>query len=294
MSEASEKGTALELAVRAIETAILRASPSFSEKTFRIESKKVVEIAGVRHEIDVWVDVDLAPSYDARFIFECKNWQDKVGKNDVIVLSEKIRATSSQRGFLVAREFTSDAESQAALDPRVTLQRVADLPVQDVPMPLAFHGISVEGTHANLTFARLGHKELGPDANRTPFDLASASFVVDGVQAPLPGYFDSWVSAERERRISTFPSTTAAEGLHELTFEADRSFTLGQATLNGQPIEAVMLRATVAVRVSRAVIISHFEVGTRGRAVTVALTVGPATVLAAFAELPNPPNAPRT
>jgi hypothetical protein len=53
------KGTSLELAVQAIETMILRESPSYSEKTFTIDTKKIVTVAGVRHEIDIWVSVDL-------------------------------------------------------------------------------------------------------------------------------------------------------------------------------------------------------------------------------------------
>jgi hypothetical protein len=67
-----EKGTSLELAVHAIEAAILRSSPSYQEKTFGIEMKKIVTVAGVRHEVDIWVSVDLGRGYEAFFIFECK------------------------------------------------------------------------------------------------------------------------------------------------------------------------------------------------------------------------------
>src|SRR5689334_20400683 len=97
--DAHEKGDALEQAVRGIETAILRCFPGYSESTFRIDSKQLVEIDGVRHEIDVYVTVALGPGYQPVFIFECKNWKDKVSKNDIIVFSEKIRATNAQHGF---------------------------------------------------------------------------------------------------------------------------------------------------------------------------------------------------
>src|SRR5258708_6316200 len=93
-----EKGDALELAVQAIESSILKASPSYQEKTFTIEGQKIVTVADVRHEVDIWVSVDLGEGYTALFIFECKNWEESVGKNEIIVFAEKIRALQAQRG----------------------------------------------------------------------------------------------------------------------------------------------------------------------------------------------------
>ena len=89
MTLSIEKGKALEFAVRAIETAILRSSPALRENTFMIESRKVVIVGGVRHEIDVHVQVDLGKGYKATFVFECKNWQEAVGKNEIIIFSEE-------------------------------------------------------------------------------------------------------------------------------------------------------------------------------------------------------------
>ena len=54
-----DKGAALEVAVHAIESAILNARPGFNEKTFHIESNKIISVSGVRHEIDIWVSVEL-------------------------------------------------------------------------------------------------------------------------------------------------------------------------------------------------------------------------------------------
>jgi hypothetical protein len=53
-STSVQKGNVLESAVRAIETAILRQSPGYSEKTFRIEPKKRIRTRdGVPYEIDI-------------------------------------------------------------------------------------------------------------------------------------------------------------------------------------------------------------------------------------------------
>uniref|UniRef100_UPI00286BF9C8 restriction endonuclease n=1 Tax=Methylibium sp. TaxID=2067992 RepID=UPI00286BF9C8 len=111
-----EKGDSLEDAVRAIEDSILRSAPGFAHGTFRIEQKRIVQSAGVRHEVDLFVTASLATGYEATFIFECKNWQAKVGKNEIIVFSEKVATVGAQRGFFVARAFTRDARAQAAKD----------------------------------------------------------------------------------------------------------------------------------------------------------------------------------
>src|SRR5437870_3802591 len=104
------KGSNLEKAVELIEGAILTASPALKEKPFTIERRKLITIAGVPHEIDVWVEVDEGTE-KAIFIFECKHWQKKkVGKNEIIVFSEKIRVTQARRGFFIALSFTKGAK----------------------------------------------------------------------------------------------------------------------------------------------------------------------------------------
>src|SRR5436309_3248608 len=124
-----EKGNVLEVSVRSIERAILQSSPALKEKTFVIESKKIVAVDGVHHEIDVFVTVDLGKGYRAIFIFECKNWDAPVGKNEIVIFSEKIDAIQAQCGFFVAKAYTADAEAQARRDPRIRLLTATEHPV---------------------------------------------------------------------------------------------------------------------------------------------------------------------
>ncbi len=51
-----EKGNALEFAVKTVEATILKASPALKENKFLIESKKIITVAGVHHEIDIFVE----------------------------------------------------------------------------------------------------------------------------------------------------------------------------------------------------------------------------------------------
>jgi hypothetical protein len=98
VTTANEKGVLLEEGVRFIEEHILRAESQVKDSDLAIETRKIIMRHGVRHEIDLYVRINGARSYDAVFIFECKNWQEKVGKNEIVVVSEKIRVTAAQRG----------------------------------------------------------------------------------------------------------------------------------------------------------------------------------------------------
>jgi hypothetical protein len=121
MTPPNVKGVELEVAVHTIENHILASSPALRENSFTIESWKRVTVGGVHHEIDIFVSVDLGKGYTAVFIFECKNWETAVGKNEIVIFSEKIDALQAQRGYFVAKSFTKDAQAQAVKDPRITL-----------------------------------------------------------------------------------------------------------------------------------------------------------------------------
>lgn len=137
---AREKGDVLELAVAAIEPTILGITPELREQTFVAESKKVVKVADVHHEIDIFVTIDLGHGYRSAYIFECKNWQKSVGKNEVIVLSEKIDVTSATKGYLVAKSLTRDAYAQAEKDPRISLLIASEHDPMSTSIPFDFHG----------------------------------------------------------------------------------------------------------------------------------------------------------
>jgi hypothetical protein len=100
-----DKGRALERAVHALERAILRDSPGFSDRTFRFEPRKMLIRDGVRHEIDLYVRIDVTQIHSVVYVFECTNWAAPVGKNEIIVFSEKIAAADAQRGFFIAKAF---------------------------------------------------------------------------------------------------------------------------------------------------------------------------------------------
>src|SRR5258708_1558325 len=90
MNKRERKGTALERAVALIQRSMLAAEPALTGADFTVEANKIVTVNGVRHEVDVLVTIRRGSTYETTHLFECKDWNKPVGKNEVIVLGEKV------------------------------------------------------------------------------------------------------------------------------------------------------------------------------------------------------------
>jgi hypothetical protein len=258
---ANEKGNALEVAVEAIERAIVGVLPLASEKTFIVESKKIINVAGVHHEIDIFVTIDLGLGYKSIFIFECKNWADAVGKNEIIIFSEKIKAIGAQHGFVVAKSFTADAEAQAELDRRVTLLIAKEHDALATPMPLDLHVIAQEMRHIDVHFNMRG----GSGTTEKKIDPACANAVSQGNALDLAEYVKKWAEDEAARKINSFSSHHKPDAVYDLSFESTRDFSWGEFVLDDIDIERAKISVKLDVRVMHPSIVSHFEIESRGR-----------------------------
>lgn len=261
MTPSQQKGNSLEMAVHALESAILRRSPGYSEKTFHIAGKRIIRIGGVHHEVDIWVNVEIGDGYNATFIFECKNQKAKVNKNDIVAFAEKIKAAQAQTGFFVAKSFTRDAKAQASSEPRIQLLSARELPLDEVPVPIqCFHAVVVESRDITCCI------EQGIAYGTTAIvDLSTASFTIDGKVLDLSAYVNEWSNEEISKRQNRFRSESVAEGVYPLTFEASRVYSDRDVMMNHERIAQMKLSGTVQVRVVRGTIVSRFEVETRGR-----------------------------
>ena len=278
------KGNALESAVQSIESAILRASPGYKDGNFRIEGKKSIESDGVHHEIDLYVKVSLAKEYDALFIFECKNWNtQKVSKNEIVVFSEKIKAANAQKGFFVATSYTKDAIAQAKLDRRMTLLTATELDPTALIVPCGFHAISEEDNVCKATF-RKSHIP-GAGIEEVVLDTQKQTFSVDGFKTDLSEWLNPIIRRFVEERKNCFPSPLLPEGVHSVEYSGEHVFPAGTAFLNGDELEKVQVSGILAIRITKAVIVSAFDVSTRGRVVSVKLEMPPATIKADFMAL---------
>jgi restriction endonuclease len=261
----TEKGNALEIAVAAIERHILTRSPGLREDTFVIEGKKIIQVGGVHHEIDIFVTIDSAPGYKSVFIFECKNWTDAVGKNEIVIFAEKIDAAKAQHGYFIAKSFTRDAEAQANKDPRIILLIATEHDPTGLPVPFDFHGVIPELGSVDVCFRSWNSS----NADDSPVDTTAVTAQFQGSAINLKEYLIKWAWEVCGESMRTFRSQRLPEGVYDRTAESIREFPKGELLLDGEPIKSATLHVPFKVRVFRTVT-SHFEVASRGRVVTFA------------------------
>jgi hypothetical protein len=270
-----QKGNALEAAVLAIEELILHTSPNVKEKTYLIESKKIINVGGVRHEIDLFVTFELGPGYNPVYIFECKNWQDAVGKNEIIVFAEKINAAGAQRGFFVAKSFTADAIAQANKEPRMELVVAAEHDPAGTILPFGYHSTFTKPTHITAVFTKWGAQ----GTKFVKYDLSRAVATLNGSPVNLLEYMNAWVTEAMNESMRTFPSGTLVDGTYRRECVAERKFVEGLFIVNDTNIQTGTITLQFEIHLVRPAVKSHFEINRRGRVISFeAHTVGDATI----------------
>jgi hypothetical protein len=260
-----DKGRALEDAAHAIEAAILRACPGYSQNTFLIERRKLVLVDGVRHEVDVWVRVDIADGYHAVFVFECKNVASPVDKNEVIVFSEKVKACGAQTGFFVAPQYTQFARAQANLDGRLVLLQVTESDPLLSSIPAQLHSVADESTQ--VSSLHLYSRGSEPTARSEPLNTSSAKARWRERDVPLMKALAEILAPEKQRMANSFPSSDLPTGSYVTTSNVKRSFRHGELAIDGVDIEQLEAEFSVTFRVVQPIVRSVFEVEGRGRAI---------------------------
>jgi hypothetical protein len=255
-------GASLERAVEFIQKAILKNDPKLKGIEYNIESKKICTIAGVRHELDVFVKTCPGSPYESSWIFECKNWQKTVGKNEVISLAEKVDVLNANRGFLVARKISKFAEAQLKRDERIRFIRCND----------DFLGaLSIELTHSlhDPLPVRVWFKERGRAIDKLEA-MESEDIVcrLNNQQINFQTYIEKLVKDEMEADGRVNSRQYSHVGEHWGTRCVEVLYSLGECILNGVELQSMTLEVRFFVTVSRHKIRSKFELEGHGRMVS--------------------------
>lgn len=265
MDTPQDKGNALENAVAAIEEVILQSSAGMGRKPV-VEKKKIIIVNEVRHEIDVYVTADLAPGYKPIFIFECKNWKEAIGKNEIIIFSEKIDVSRATSGCFVAKSYTSDAVNQAKQDPRITLLLASEYDPQSEAEAFQFFTRTPEMTKRDVTMFKPG----GTGLDSKPVSLETAELEYLGQPVNFPGQLNIWSMKVCADDLMAFFEEPVPAGIYHRIVNGELNFGPGQVFVNHEEIEKLALHVEYKVTVTQVPVVSHFEVKSRGRCITFA------------------------
>jgi hypothetical protein len=265
MDGSQQKGDALEAAVAAIEEVILQSSAGMG-RIPAIERKKILIADGVRHEIDLYVTADLAPGYKSIFIFECKNWKEAVGKNEIVIFSEKIDISCATSGCFVAKSYTSDAVNQAKKDPRITLLLVAEHDPDSGAEAFQFFTRLPEMTKLDVTMFKLGAN----GRRAVSIFPGTAALKCAGKRVDFLAQINIWSKKVCEADLMSFFEETVPAGTYHRVVDGGLEFEGGEVFVNDDEVEKLSFHVEYKVAVASVPVASYFEVKSRGRCITFA------------------------
>lgn len=266
-SDKAVKGLALENAIEKIEGAILRSDPTLKGGIFKIETRKIIVSSGVKHEIDVYVSIDHIKGYNSVFIFEAKNWKEKVGKNEIIIFQEKIKAISAQKGFFVSKEFTKDAVNQAELEPRMELV-VASESFEMQPLFPDVHVLVREQAESRMSVTFTAQKSQ-PKKDLQIIPIKSDDIVtVDGKEQTFKEFANYLFENTAAEKFQTVPTQTYLEGKYTVEHKKIFDFLETPVIYQEKTFESIETDAIIAFKIVRPKVVSRFDIKSRGRVVT--------------------------
>ena len=255
------KGRALEQAVKFIQEAILKESPELKGTNFTIETNVRDKSSGVLHEIDVLVRTHLKTDYEAAWIFECKNWSSPVGKNEVIILAEKVEALRANKGFLVAKSITSEAQAQLQQKPRLEFIRCSE----DFLTP--FNSIEIIHSLTDLLPVVLNIKDrnLPPSPDLLALDWKKLDCRLNGQPLNFLDYINPHIDDLVRDNANKNQSKYRYCGTHWGQASVQMCFSKGELMIGQIDIEYIVIPLYFFVKISRKKILSRFELEGHGR-----------------------------
>ncbi len=246
-----------------IEDTILSRDPRLRGSNFTVESNKVFTIHGVKHEVDVFVTTAPNTPYEARWIFECKNWKEPVGKNEIIVLAEKVHAIAAASGFIVAKKLTKAAHAQLELDKRLSFVSCTD-EFADILKIQAKHTIR-EITNVQIAFRA---RSVTPADPPRDIDLRDKSCVMNNRTMLFKEFVLEQAHRMVSQELSQDPALLRTEGGMAKTCQGGIQFGPGEFLIESMDIERMELWVSFHLFVRPTKLVSKFELSGRGRAYT--------------------------
>jgi len=252
------KGKALENAVSTIERFILLHTPEFTQSDIKFYKNKIFIIDGVKHEVDLYVEINPNTQYSSFFLFECKNWKKPIGKNEVISFSEKIKKIKAQKGIFVAKSFSKFAIAQAILDPRMELVNFSnDLDISQFPP-----GIHFTYTYKEKNISGLFDFESKSKAKKTKLDTNSSNISYNQTKESLKAFLQKYAKMVVDGTIHR-NENKLSEGDNKLS--GAREF-ICDAIIDGDlKVEKVLVKVDFTVFYKILPITSQYTIEKRGR-----------------------------
>lgn len=262
------KGNKLEESVSLIERTIIESNPSLRASNFKIEPKKIIIDRGVRYEIDLYVEIDQGFGYKSIFIFECKNWEANVPTEEITKFSDKIRITNAQRGFFVAKSYTTSASAKAKQDERMDLLYVDDN-LTDLSQLVRLEFINKINKILGIDMIEFGVTLDAKEFKRQVIDFEKCVVKYQEKEGKLKDFVNWLLERMAEEKMTSLINMT--ESKYTIPSEKEFDFQSGELWIMDQSfnknIGKIKIKAEFDIELVRPKIVSKIDVITRGRVI---------------------------
>src|SRR5260370_16030093 len=200
------------------------------------------------------------------FIVECKNWKEAVGKNEIIIFSEKIDVSRATSGCFVAKSYTDDAVNQARQDRRITLLLASEYDPDSGAEAFHFFTRSPEMTKLDVTMFKRGGAGLDPK----PISPETSELECLGRPVNFRAQLNIWSMKVCDADLMAFFEEPVPAGMYQRAVNGELNFGPGQVCVNHEEVEKLAFHVENKVTETQVPVVSHFEVKSRGRYVTFA------------------------
>jgi hypothetical protein len=258
MGASHDKGKILEYAVHRILEVFHRDNPNIAQPEVLIERNKRIRIAGITHEVDVWVTCSASDkSRTWGHIVECKNWNKPVGTDEVYKLIGKRDTLEAESATLIAHKFTADAEKLAKLK-SIQLLAVADR------FNTAFDSVRcLATTHQTFGVNLTIHFTQAQHSTFTEAEYFQATCTKDGKLVRLDTYVEQLILGELATTSRADPRSNL-EGMHHGRIEFRYDFEKGEMQLNGDEVRGMTIRLAYVLEITAGELAGRFDVEQRG------------------------------
>lgn len=265
MSTAKDKGNSLELAVQRIEESLLAHDPSLRGTRARIERNKKLIVDTVPYEIDVLVTVNVETPYETIHIFECKNWAQPVGAEEILKFDGKRREVRAHSATMVARAFTGPAEALAKKTGISLLTASEELLPLNVHAPVVSHKIESGAVEVKFRYA-------DPDAPKQ-LDFANTDCELEGSSMKIGALLDVMIHAHLSAITHGDPRSKLG-GTHAGRTSLGRTFRDEHMFVGAHEVAWIQINLDYSVEVIFPVINTKFGVSGRGGFIKLAYPPG--------------------
>ena len=258
------KGDALENSVKLIIESVLESDPTYKGQKFTVETKVRDMTSGVPNEIDVLVLACPKSDYESKFIFECKNWKEPVGKDVVQLFSKVVDEVRATRGFLVAKSITRHASDQIQMEPRIRYIRCSDdfvSPLSSIELVHTLHEVLAPRVTLKWRTHSSGNESMQLDPRKV-------TCVLNGRRVDFTGFIGSHLDEMADEARSENLSKFNHEGTHWIETGREIRFSENELEVDGHDVESIHIPFFSFVTCRRRKLVSKFELEGRGQAFT--------------------------